>query len=1024
MFSVRKIVAFSSVSIFIRHGPLVGLVIMIILIFEIGYAPALAGMAFLFVLFPCQNYFAAEIGKIRRRMIKFTDERVKLINESLQAIRVIKLYAWEKPIESRVNAVREKETQFLRKYLDASARLRELMFSAQPVAALVIVTVAAYGIDKPLDIVQIFRVLAFLNITRLPLNLLGQALKNSTDGLVSINRLNNFLLQRTLPINQERVKVENPTISLSNASFSWQDQVSMSSKSSDASLQSMENDSSAEYFRLEKVTFKTSQSNELIAIVGPVGSGKSSLISSILGEMVKIDGESRVAGTISYCSQTPWIQNLTLQQNVLFEIQEKDLTDEQLVKYFESTEAAALRPDIKILPAGDKTEIGERGINLSGGQKARVSLARAFFASYRSQIYLLDDPFSAVDGNTGNLIFQKGIVRLLKDKLRIIALNSHMHLLKYFDRIVVLEGGRIVADGSFDSLFQNFPELMGRITGLSYLNKDSMNEKEAVKIEFTNQVNMSTDKENHDKPITLETPVLEASTTTAYESETSGTKSQKSRVQLAAFDIEQDPASDMEEKLNQESANSPKATKKLVEQEKMDAGISTIVAYLKYFSASLVSVNSIQSHPFYSEDKTTNFYSTQLLIFGFFSGILLLILFSTTQFFRIAVDYCIAKFSESFGHYGNYWQRMYYCSFGLLFFFLLLRSVYLNVFAVRSSSVLHASVLRRVLSAPITTFFDTHTVGAILNRFSKDMETVEVSIPEFMLQLLINWFQVFSVFGLCIWASPWFVIILIPLGFGFFKVYTFFSCSSRDLKRLESVSRSPIYTSLSETLTGLETIRAYGDNERFLSTHMKRMQRNQNFMYHLYLCSSWMTIRLEVSTSTILTAVALLSVCLRESVSPISLGLALSYGLQLTALFQRCVQLVIEIQTYMTSTERVLEFLEKPQEINCHSTASNSLGQIQLQRKAEAPISSKIGSAEDVGDSNYWPRSGEIELRNVWMQYRDNPPVLKGLTAHIKSGERIGVCGRTGAGKVFGVVMPFETELTIFFFSLYHFCFS
>jgi ABC-type multidrug transport system fused ATPase/permease subunit len=996
---------------------------MIILIFEIGYAPALVGMAFLFVLFPCQNYFASEIGKIRRQMIKFTDERVKLINESLQAIRVIKLYAWEKPIENRVNSVREKETTFLRKYLDASARLRELMFSAQPVAALVIVTVAAYGIDKPLNIVQIFRVLAFLNITRLPLNLLGQALKNGSDGLVSINRLNAFLLQRTLPINAERVQVENPSIHLSDATFSWQDQVLTSSKSHDhniaeASPTSDDKESTLDYFRLQNISFSNSKPNELIAIVGPVGSGKSSLISSILGEMVKVSGQCRVAGTISYCSQTPWIQNLTLQQNVLFEIQEKDMNEEQLNKYYEATEAAALRPDIKILPAGDKTEIGERGINLSGGQKARVSLARAFFANYRSQIYLLDDPFSAVDGNTGNTIFQKGIMQLLKNKLRIIALNSHMHLLKYFDRILVLEEGRIVADGSFDVLFQANPELMTRITGLSYTAKDAAAEGD-IKVEvaevagtpaehseantISNQMNTM---EIHQP---TEVPTIEGSNIEVINQGESDAN--KADVKVIPFDIEQGPSSSstpsqiISSTLNnegKEKSSTNNIVKKLVQQEKVDSGINTMVAYLKYFSASLVSVNSIQRHPFYSGEKTTNFYSTQLLVFGFFSGLLLLILFSSTQFFRIAVDYCIVKFSENFGHYGNYWQRMYYSSFGFLLFFLLLRSVYLNFFAVRSSSVLHASVLRRVLSAPITTFFDTHTVGAILNRFSKDMETVEVNIPEFMLQLLINWFQVFSVFGLCIWASPWFVIILIPLALGFYRVYSYFSGSSRDLKRLESVSRSPIYASLSETLTGLETIRAYGDHHRFLQTHMKRMQRNQNFMYHLYLCSSWMTIRLEFSTSMILTSVSLLSVCLRESVSPISLGLALSYGLQLTALFQRCVQLVIEIQTYMTSTERVLEYLDKPQEVNVYPNKEYSLQKIQFQRQQEERQKQEQQQlTTGVSESTvYWPRSGEIELRNVWMQYRDNPPVLKGLAAHIKSGERIGVCGRTGAGKV------------------------
>lgn len=341
---------------------------MIILIFEIGYAPALAGLGCLLCLFPLQNIFAADIGKIRRQMIQFTDERVKLINESLQAIRVIKLYAWERPMEQRVNQVREDETYFLRKYLDAAARLRELMFSIQPICALVIVTTAAYGVHQPLSLVQIFRVLAFLNITRLPLNLLGQALKNVNDGLVSIQRLNKFFLQSTLPISQRKQLATHPGIRMEQAEFSWldQDRPSQSAKHdqvtsnpSEIELQVMVDRSTpSSYFRLTQVSFKTRSPQELIAVIGSVGCGKSSFLSAILGEMVKITGQSQVLGSISYCAQTPWIQNLTLQQNILFEVSSQQLASnsEYLQQYHQATEAAALRPDIKILPQGDLTE--------------------------------------------------------------------------------------------------------------------------------------------------------------------------------------------------------------------------------------------------------------------------------------------------------------------------------------------------------------------------------------------------------------------------------------------------------------------------------------------------------------------------------------------------------------------------------------------------------------------------------------------------------------------------------------------
>eukprot|EP01031_Cornospumella_fuschlensis_P009087 gene9087-11161_t len=223
-------------------------------------------------------------------------------------------------------------------------------------------------------------------------------------------------------------------------------------------------------FCLRNITFSTLKPNELIAVIGLVGSGKSSFMSCLLGEMHRLQGTCIVEGQVAYCAQTPWIQNMTLKQNVLFEhsLLASSLSPEQLYGYQVSVEAAALKSDIAILASGDETEIGEKGINLSGGQKARVSLARAFYSRYRSQIYLLDDPFSAVDGNTGNHIFQEGVVKLLHDKLRIVCLNSHMHLLKSFDRICVLEEGRLVCVGTYDELFSKYAELMSKITGLNY----------------------------------------------------------------------------------------------------------------------------------------------------------------------------------------------------------------------------------------------------------------------------------------------------------------------------------------------------------------------------------------------------------------------------------------------------------------------------------------------------------------------------------------------------------------------------
>lgn len=960
---------------FLWHGPVVCLAVMLILITEIGYQGALAGLAFLFVLVPTQNWLAGAIGVTRRGMMRHTDERVKLINELLQAIRVIKLYAWEGAIEERVRTVRNEETSWLFAYLNRAGQLRELMFIVQPVAAIIIFTTATYGADRPMTVVQIFRMLAFLNITRFPLNLLAQSLKSSNDAMVSIHRLGAFFTLATLS-EQGREHAEVPMIKMTNATYTWEDAKPLVSKRhkghEELPTVDLEANVPLKGFALTNLSFTTRRPNELIAVIGTVGSGKSSFMASILNEMNLFQGQADVQGTVSYCAQTPWIQNLSLKQNILFAV--SDTSPEQEAAYERALTAAALASDIAILSHGDQTEIGERGINLSGGQKARVSLARAFFSAYRSQIYLLDDPFSAVDGNTGNHIFQQGVLQLLADKLRIIALNSHMHLLKQFDRILVLEDGKIILDGSLEELFVENAELMTRITGLHKPSAGSTDNLPAA---------------------------AEAVSTSNVEPAVEHAIAKPMAVSKSASQAK-DPKDCKDAPAAGPSTLKTENSSKLMKVENMDAGVGLMVAFLQYISASLVSLTRILSAPLYtthalsltpaaptapSSSPSTaaspstpaatedTLYTPIVYILGILTITGLMVVFTATQLFRIGVDLLIAKLAENWDNAQHYWENWYYICFGCLIASVIVRSGIVNVFAVRSSRVMHAQILRRVLAAPIPDFFDTHTIGTILNRFAKDMETVDVNIPEFILQMAINWFQVFSVFALCIWASPWFAILLLPLGGLFYKIYVYFAAASRDLKRLESVSRSPIYSSLSETLSGLETIRAYSDTSRFLVTHQLRMDANKKLLFHLWICMSWMTVRLELTTASVLLTVALVCVCLRENVSPIALGIALSFGLQLTALFQRCVQLVIEVVTYMTSTERVLEYMTIPQEND-------------IMAKDAAPM------------DPHWPKEGSITLEDVWMQYRENPAVLRGLNVKIASGQRIGVCGRTGAGKV------------------------
>lgn len=910
---------------------------MIILFFEVGPVASIAGVAFMGVLMPMQRFVAVNIGTLRRHMVKLTDLRVKRTNEILQLIRAIKYYAWERSLEQRVAAVRDEETSKLWEYLVVNGMLRELLFVAIPLAAYIIFTTFAVLDDSGLTVVKVFRVLAYLNILRFPLNLFGEALKFLSDSSVSLHRLRDFFLLSTRPpLDRSCAKGQDASITLSNASFAWgvaEGDVAAVSPGA---------------FRLQDLDL-TVRAGELVAVIGSVGSGKSSFVSAILGEMARIKGSLHVSGRIAYASQSPWIQNMSLRDNVLFGA---DDSDEQVAATYKlALRYAALEPDLQMLANGDKTEIGERGINLSGGQKARVALARVLVAAQRSDIAILDDPFSAVDGSTGNHMFEKGVLMGLQNKLRVVILNSHMHLLPKFDRVVYLDNGQLIAQGALDELMASehgdaIRRLIGgenngavhQELGSPQSTGDELQADEAEELCLTTE--MATDI----KPARKRTQTSDSTPSIAHDS----------------------------------AAECDANAGRLIEREQKAIGGITSRTYAQYFGASILpirSAGSIATDEKRSQDEEPSPLLGALIIIALIS------IFAIAQVFRVAVDLEVVYWAKrDDGRLNSAYFDRYTSAVFILIVLVLLRVSSLYTITVRSSINIHNSIFRHILAASVPFFFDTHTVGEILNRFSKDMENIDTFLPELLLQFLVNWFQVIAIFVLCLWSTPLFAIFMLPMLVVFYWIFKSFSCSSRDLKRMESVSRTPIYSSFSETLSGLETIRAFNDTDRFFRAHLKRMDRNHCNFFHLWMSTSWVTARLEIIVSCVMFAVALFAVVARDTLSPVMVGMALVYALQLTALFQRCVQLSIDVQTYFTSAERILEYRNAPLEVSVHDQYEHQ----RLQKR---------------GALMHWPSKGDIEFNDIWLRYRNNDPVLKGVTFRVEGGQRIGVCGRTGAGK-------------------------
>ena len=397
---------------------------------------ALAGLAVFAILVPI-NIYGGKFGrKIQLRQMKAKDERILLMNEVLQGMKVLKLYAWEKPFMRKIKESRDQEINCIKQ----NALLNALLFVTYTGAPLLVtlITFTIYVLSDQNNVLtaeKVFATVAVFNVVRIPMNQFPRFLMESVKLFVSLRRIDDFLSCEDIHENQkldfinksfssDDVKADPTALVFNNASFSW------SKSCSSPTLKDLN-------LNIKK--------GDLVAVVGKIGSGKSSLLSSILGEMVGVSGDVKTSGSVAYVAQQAWIQNMTVRDNILFG---KPL-DHQ--KYQEVVSACDLLSDLKILPAGDQTEIGENGVNLSGGQKQRISLARA--AYHEADIVLLDDPLSAVDAHVGRHLFERliGPTGLLRDKTRILVTHN-LSYLNRVDRILVFQEGRMVEQGSLHSL--------------------------------------------------------------------------------------------------------------------------------------------------------------------------------------------------------------------------------------------------------------------------------------------------------------------------------------------------------------------------------------------------------------------------------------------------------------------------------------------------------------------------------------------------------------------------------------------
>jgi len=935
---------------------------------EVGNA-TWVGVGYMVLLAPVNIWVFSIVSNMRRKVLKFSDLRVKMMNEILTGIRILKLNAWELPFGREVGRLRGKEIQALTKLAYVTAVGFSIVLLSTPIVQPIFVFLTYINIqDKPLTASTAFTTVALFNIMRFPFAFMPMGLLSYIQSRISLNRLERYLALPELseyvedtphPDTEEDSPMTKPgSITIKDGSFSWydpdaapirpvQDEISKKEKRksrskskkdgeddtkavevSDASM-SMSTHSVATSVatdggtKVGSITLKDIsckiEEGTLVAVVGSVGSGKSSFLSAILGEMEPIHGSKVYApreenrkgmnGFASYCTQSPWVINDTLRGNILFGREFDEVRYEQVL------EACALLDDLIVLPAGDMTEIGERGINLSGGQKARVSLARAVYSA-ESRLLLLDDPLSAVDSHVGQHLFAKAVTGDVSRGMTRILVTHHVQVLSQCDTVIVMDHGRIKHQGKYEDLI-------------------------AKGVDFAGAVDISKMK--------VAEPSVEAEEA-APEQE----KKEEKKQEVALTDAKK--------------ADLRKSGAKLVKEEEKSEGDIDGSAYMRYVRAG-----------------------------GVWLAFMVVIIQAIGRTCEIMASFWLALWasralesSQDGSPLSNSETSFYigiYALFGVIGIFALgFRGIFLAKHRLGASVKLHDGLTDSILHAPIA-FFDVTPIGRILNRFSADMDKVDLELTQTISQGVSTTFSVLGAIGAIVAATKGtFLVPLVPLGYIYFLVQRWFRKTSTELQRVTSVANSPIFADFSQTLSGTSSIRAYGVQAGFFE-NCKSSFDNMNASYILVqMAGYWLALRLDIMGGFIAMFIGGIAVgTLDIGFIPAGwLGLALSYSIEVTSYLKFGVQMIARLEADMSSVERILFYTDKIE-----------------------PEAADFVPEKDP-ERGQWPTKGEIELKNTSMRYRDGPLVLKDLTLKVKGGEKIGVCGRTGSGKSSLMVVLFR----------------
>ncbi|XP_018322247.1 multidrug resistance-associated protein 4-like [Agrilus planipennis] len=832
---------------------------------EVGISSVIGVSTMLIATIPLQGAIARFASKLRMKVAKKSDTRIKLMDQLIGGIQVIKMYVWEDALAEIVKKVRASEISSLTKYSYIRGILSSMsVFMERFVTYVTIISFTLLG--NSITAEAVFSIASFYNTMQITVAIAyPMALLLLSETKVSMKRIQDFLMLEE----KEEAKI-------------------MNKGNKGVSLEKVEAFWIPDQPVLSRINIAIPPGT-LCAVVGQVGAGKSSFLQLLLGELTSFTGSINVGGSVSYASQDSWIFSSTVRKNILFGQQYDKM------RYDKVVDVCALQTDFKQFPYRDKTVVGDKGVSLSGGQRARINLARSVYR--KADIYLLDDPLSAVDTYVGKYLFERCIVDYLRNKTRILVTHQ-LQYLKKADLIIVLDNGRIEAQGTFEELSKQTFSFTKLLAAAEESNEEQHFQRDPSRASVLSVLSENWEEEQLEK--------------------------------------------------NQEQ---------LVNLKK-----SPYLQYAKFSS-----------------------HFCGIIFFGFVTVI--------TQVATSGCDYWTSYWAQqeeqrvSFNITGTEQTApnllstdmamiIYSCLIGGSIILASFRAIYFYRLAMNASRKLHGSMFGALIRAPMR-FFDSNPLGRIVNRFSKDMGVIDELLPKMMLDALTIIMVMAGILVNVVISNIWMIIASVCLGIFFYLVLKWYIAVARDIRQLEGITKSPVFSHLNATFNGLTTIRA-SKSESILAKEFDYHQDTHTSAWYITIaCFSAYGLWVDLLSVIFITCVTYSFILISQGgyISSSAVGLAVQQSMIFVGMLSYGIRQLAEMVSNMTAVERVLEYTQLEME-----DVSNI-------RKSYLNIME-------------WPSRGAVVFRNLFLSYsKEDPPVLKDLSFTVEAGEKVGIVGRTGAGK-------------------------